>query len=101
MTQQYDNMNKGTLFKNDKNGNEKWADLRGSINIEGVEFWISGWYKVSGPNAKTPGEKFVSLSVQRKQPRPDAAPTPHQQAKQDGFAPPVGAFDNFEDDIPL
>lgn len=59
---QYDNTNRGSLFKNDKKTEEKHPDLSGSINIEGTEYWISGWSKVSKG-----GQKFLSLSVRQKQ----------------------------------
>ena len=59
---EFDNTNRGSLFKNDKKTEEKHPDLSGSINIEGVEYWISSWKKVS--KAGTP---FFSLSVRQKQ----------------------------------
>jgi len=59
---EYDNSNSGVLFKNDKDGNEKRPDYKGSINVGGVEFWLSAWIRT--PNAG--GAKFMSLSVQPK-----------------------------------
>jgi uncharacterized protein (DUF736 family) len=58
----YDNTNSGTLFKNDKKESEKHPDYKGSINVNGVEFWLSGWIK-TGRNS---GEKFMSLAVTAK-----------------------------------
>jgi hypothetical protein len=59
---EFDNTNRGSLFKNDKKEEEKHPDMNGSINIEGVEYWISGWKKVSKA-----GSGFISLSVRPKQ----------------------------------
>lgn len=59
---EYDNTNRGSLFKNDKKTEDKHPDLNGSINIEGTDYWISGWSKVSKG-----GQKFISLSVRQKQ----------------------------------
>ena len=59
--QQYDNTNRGAIFVNDKQGNDKRPDRKGSLNVEGVEYWISGWIKTSQK-----GDKFMSLSVERK-----------------------------------
>ena len=59
--QQYDDTNRGVLFIHDKGGNDKAPDRKGSINIEGVEYWISGWVKRSQK-----GDPFMSLSVQPK-----------------------------------
>jgi len=61
---EYDNTNSGVLFKNDRKETEKHPDYKGSINIEGTEYWLSGWKKESkkGP--------LLSLSVQPKDDAP-------------------------------
>ncbi len=43
----YDDTNKGVMFDNAENKaeNEKRPDFRGHVNVEGVEYWISGWLK--------------------------------------------------------
>lgn len=65
---QYDNTNRGSLFRNDRKENEKHADYTGSLNVDGQEFWINAWLKES----KT-GTKFMSLSVRPKEARPAAS----------------------------
>ena len=60
---QYDNTNSGALFKNDEKESEKHPDYRGTIDIEGREFWLSGWIKTSKK-----GTKFMSLAVKPKEP---------------------------------
>ena len=67
---EFDNTNRGSLFKNDKKEEEKHPDMNGTINIEGTEYWISGWKKVSKA-----GSGFISLSVRPKQERQSSAPT--------------------------
>jgi hypothetical protein len=62
---EFDNTNKGALFKNDRKENEDDRDYSGTINVAGREFWLSGWVKTSKA-----GNKFLSLSVKPK----DAAP---------------------------
>lgn len=49
----------GSLFKNDKKGNDKAPDYRGSIKVTGKTFNIVGWVK----DAKN-GSKFLSLKVE-------------------------------------
>jgi len=48
---QYDNTNTFTLNKNDKGDNPKRPDYRGKLNVDGIEFTLSGWVK-EGPNGK-------------------------------------------------
>lgn len=57
---EYDNTNRGALFKNDKRTSERSPEYNGSINVNGVDYWISGWIKEGQKG------KFFSLSVQPK-----------------------------------
>jgi uncharacterized protein (DUF736 family) len=76
---EFDNTNRGSIFKNDKKTEEKHPDMSGSINIDGVEYWISGWKKQSKQ-----GANFISLSVRAKEPvRQSSQPT--TKAKADDF----------------
>lgn len=62
----YDNTNTGALFKNDTEGkSDKFPPYGGSINVEGTEYWISGWVK-DGKKGK-----FFSLAIK---PKDEAAP---------------------------
>lgn len=69
----YDNNMRGVLFKNDKQGNDKRPDYRGSAVIDNVDFNVSGWIKAS----KKDGSKFMSLSFEAKK----AAPAKPKQEK--------------------
>lgn len=74
MTQQFDPTNRGALFVNDKKApGSNQPDRTGSINIEGVEYFIDGWLKKSAA-----GNPFMSISVKRK----DKQAAPKQAAKQ-------------------
>lgn len=53
--------NSGSLFKNDKEGKESRPDYKGSMKIEGVDYWLSAWIKKS--DGKPP---WMSLSLERK-----------------------------------
>jgi len=53
--------NRGSLFKNDEKCKEEDRDYAGSINIEGREFWLSGWLSETKK-----GSKYLSLAVKPK-----------------------------------
>jgi uncharacterized protein (DUF736 family) len=61
---EYDNTNRGVLFKNDKKESDKHPDYRGNMNVDGVEHWLDAWIK-EGKNGK-----FMSLSIKPKEARP-------------------------------
>jgi uncharacterized protein (DUF736 family) len=71
---EYDDSNRGVLFKNDRKETEKHPDLSGTININGVDHWLNAWSKVSQN-----GKKFISLSIGKpkevQKPTTEAAPT--------------------------
>ena len=54
--------NNGSLFRNDRRQNEKQPTHNGNCIIDGVEYRISAWVRVAGPNSRNPGQKFFSLS---------------------------------------
>ena len=62
---EYDNNNRGVLFKNDKGGNPKRPDYRGSAVINGIDLNVSAWVKES---QKT-GDRYLSLSFEPKRER--------------------------------
>ena len=56
---EYDNSNRVALFRvTDKQGNEKRPDYSGNLNVNGVDYELSGWMKVSKK-----GNKFMSLTI--------------------------------------
>ena len=90
----YDNTNRGVLFKNDRKEKDTHPNMKGSINVEGVEYWVSAWTK-EGKNGK-----FISLSLTPKeqtqtaeQVAQKAVPPQRQQA-----APVV---EDLDDSIPF
>lgn len=66
---EYDNTNRGSLYRNENKQEDKHPDYSGSINVSGKDYWLSGWLKES----KKDGKKFFSLSV-----KPKAKENPHK-----------------------
>jgi len=54
----YDNTNRGSIWKNDKKETEKHPDFTGSLNVNGVDFWVSGWKRRADQNEKAPALSF-------------------------------------------
>ena len=67
----YDNTNRGVLFKNSRKAADTHADYTGTLNINGVDHWISAWIK-EGKNGK-----FFSLSIK---PKNGTSERPEQKA---------------------
>ena len=63
----YDNTNTFTLFKNENKKQDSHADYEGTININGVDYWLNGWIRTAGPQSKTPGKKFIGGTFKPKQ----------------------------------
>ena len=77
----YDNTNTGILARNERKEKDTHPDFAGSINVEGVEYWLSGWTKEGKEGSKMQGKKFFSLSLRAKDeqqaaPKPVASRTP-------------------------
>lgn len=84
---EYDNTNRGVLFKNDKKDSDKHPDYRGSINIDGCDFWLSAWIK-EGKSGK-----FMSLSVTHKEAQ--------KQVSQERPAQTQNSVADLDDDLPF
>ena len=85
----YDNNNRGVLFVNDKKEDgDKKPDRTGSLNVDGVEYFLDGWIKKSES-----GKTFMSVSVKRKDKQTTA---PAAKPKQYG-----SGFDDMDSDVPF
>ena len=80
---EYDNTNRGSLFKNTKKEEDRHPDYNGSINVEGTEYWLNAWIKES----KKDGTKFFSLSIKEKQDSPRQSFAPTRKTKVDDDLP--------------
>ena len=87
MQGKYDNTNRGALFKNDRREKDTHPEYKGSINVDGEEYWLSAWVKTSNS-----GQKFFSLTVQAKNTKSVPLPKPRSIIQEDN---PV------DDDIPF
>ena len=56
---EYDNTNRGAIWKNDKKETEKHPDFRGELNVNGADFWVSAWSRAPGAPDKAPALSFA------------------------------------------
>lgn len=92
MSAQYDDTNTFILFVNDKGDNPKRPDRTGKINIDGVEYKLSGWIprdEDGKPKKDKNGNPMLRGQVERADDQPQRA------------SKPVPAGDFADDDIPF
>ena len=89
---EYDNTNRGVLFKAKEKKSENSPSYTGNINVGGKEYKISAWVKES----KNTGDKFFSISVSD-----PADAGGYQQAKQPAPRKDPGVSSLPDDDIPF
>jgi len=85
----YDNTNRGSIWGNDKKETDRHPDFTGSLNVDGVEYWVSAWKRKPDANPKAPA---LSFSVKRKD----------QQGQ--SYSAAIAQDDHgaaFDDDIPF
>ena len=62
--EKYDKTNTGAIWRNEKKERDTHPDFTGSLDVDGVEYWVNAWKR--GPDAKerSPALKF---SLKRKE----------------------------------
>jgi hypothetical protein len=80
----YDDSNRGALFRNQDKQKESDRDYSGSLNVGGIEYWISGWVRESKN-----GKKYLAIALK---PKNEAAGANN---------PKAGGHTPFNDEIPF
>lgn len=62
---EYDNTNRGSIWKNeDMREGKNDPQFKGSLNVDGVEYWVSAWKRKEGSSPKAP---VLSFSIKPKE----------------------------------
>ena len=70
----YDNTNRGALFKNERRKTDKHPDYTGEIDVQGVAYRLAGWVRESKQ-----GKKFLSLAITPLDDQPRRAEPKHEE----------------------
>jgi uncharacterized protein (DUF736 family) len=92
-SREYDNNMRGVLFKAREKRSEKSPDYKGSAEINGIEYWVSGWKEESRS-----GEPYLSLSFQEKEQERDTRPARSRSRDDDDDRPSRRSSRPMEDD---
>lgn len=55
---QYDNTNRGQVWRNEKKQTDNHPDFTGSLDVNGTEYYVSAWKRKSDANPKAPALSF-------------------------------------------
>lgn len=83
----YDRTNTGIISKNDRKTQDTHADISGSVNVEGVEYFLDGWLKERNDGSG----KFYSLKLKPKQARQQAGSQRQERT----------SYDDADSDLPF
>ena len=73
----YDNTNRGSIWKNERKESDTHPDFTGSLNVNGVEFYVSAWKRKPDANPKAPA---LSFSIKPKDEHRSPEPKPYDKA---------------------
>jgi len=86
---EYNNTNRGQIWKNEDRKSDSHPHFKGSMDIDGVEYWVSAWTRKPDANPKSPA---LTFSFKKKEDKQD-----DQIHKTDS----VSVVDGFNDLIPF
>lgn len=84
----FDNRNRGSIWRNEKKDSDKHPDFTGSLNVDGTDYWVSAWKRKEGASDRAPA---LSFSVNKK----DGKAHPARPAQK------PTSRDDIEDSIPF
>ena len=90
---EYDNTNRGAIFKNENKTKETQPDYRGTINVDGQEKQIALWIKTSKDETK----QFFSAQISA----PYVAPTSTQDVTPSSTQDVTPDLPPIADDLPF
>jgi hypothetical protein len=74
----HDNTNRGAIWKNRDKKEDKHPDFKGSLNVNGVDYWVSAWKRKDDAPNNQPALSF-SIKPKDEQAAKETKPQPSRQ----------------------
>lgn len=105
----YSNDNRGSIWKNEDRKSDTHPQFKGSAEVNGVEYWVSGWLRKADAHPKAPAMNFsfTAKENQTHSQAPQQSQAVQQAKQQQGYhqqsqQATQGGFDaDFDDPIPF
>jgi hypothetical protein len=55
---QYDDKNRGSIWRNERKETDNHPDFTGSLNVDGKDYWVSAWKRKEGASDRAPALSF-------------------------------------------
>jgi len=96
VSKDFDDRNRGQIWKNEKKSTDKHPDFTGRLNVDGKEYWVSAWKRKEGASARAPA---LSFSVK---PKDGQEPKHNETSSKPSAATRRGSMkDALDDDVPF
>ena len=70
---EYDNTNRGAIWKNDKKETDKHPDFRGEMEVTAPgKYWVSAWRRAPGAPDKAPALSFALTPKEAQSAKPSS-----------------------------
>jgi hypothetical protein len=93
---EYDNTNQGAIWKNEKKETATHPDFTGSLNVDGVEYWVSAWKRGPAAKEKAPALKF-SIKAKEERHAQGMQQAKEQVNRENVYVDDKGDFDDLSD----
>lgn len=93
---QYDNTNRGSIWRNERKEKDTHPDFTGTINVDGVEYFCDAWKRRPDASERAPA---LTFSVKRKDKQPGKGRTDSQRSVD--AQRPAAQQDDFDSDVPF
>jgi hypothetical protein len=96
---QYDNTNRFQIWKNERKAEDRDPDFTGTLNVNGVEYFVDAWKRKPDANERAP-TLSGKVKIKSKQPAAPPAAQPDLTPRRPNGRP-APSYADLDDDIPF